>query len=221
MSDESVLIAGCRAAPRDDLSRLVYADWLDEHGRPEAAEWLRLEAEYARRWPSVPPELAGRFDAVTADRDPDWLAAVGWYRWPFLRWLVGRPVGPTVWAVESAVGEQPEYHSRAATSWSVFREDGLVIWTEAATPPSVGRVVLTAAGDASGEFPGTLPAGLTFDAVRAEVEARLGQPARQPPTGAAEFVARYPALGLEVSYGVPSPADHIQPIHSLTFRRPW
>lgn len=34
-------------AQGDDVSRLVYADWLDERGRPERAEWLRLLAAYA------------------------------------------------------------------------------------------------------------------------------------------------------------------------------
>lgn len=29
------------AAPNDDLPRLIYADWLDEHGEPERAEFIR------------------------------------------------------------------------------------------------------------------------------------------------------------------------------------
>lgn len=37
------LMAAIVAAPDDDLPRLVYADWLDEIGRSEHAEWLRRE----------------------------------------------------------------------------------------------------------------------------------------------------------------------------------
>jgi uncharacterized protein (TIGR02996 family) len=34
--------------PDDDGPRLVYADWLDEHGDPERAEFIRLQCELAR-----------------------------------------------------------------------------------------------------------------------------------------------------------------------------
>jgi uncharacterized protein (TIGR02996 family) len=32
-------------APEDDAPRLVYADWLEEHGQPERAEFIRIECE--------------------------------------------------------------------------------------------------------------------------------------------------------------------------------
>jgi uncharacterized protein (TIGR02996 family) len=44
MSDEEcALLAAVAAAPDDDVPRLVYADWLDEHDRPERAEFVRLQ----------------------------------------------------------------------------------------------------------------------------------------------------------------------------------
>lgn len=46
MSDEAAFLAGIRAEPKDDLRRLVFADWLDERGDDESrlkAEYLRLE----------------------------------------------------------------------------------------------------------------------------------------------------------------------------------
>ncbi len=49
MSDESALLAAIRQSPADDAPRLVYADWLDEHGRPERAEFIRVQCELARR----------------------------------------------------------------------------------------------------------------------------------------------------------------------------
>jgi uncharacterized protein (TIGR02996 family) len=32
----------------DDALRLVYADWLEEHGQPERAEFIRVQVELAR-----------------------------------------------------------------------------------------------------------------------------------------------------------------------------
>jgi len=42
MSDEAAFLAALRANPADDTTRLVYADWLEEQGEPEQAEYLRL-----------------------------------------------------------------------------------------------------------------------------------------------------------------------------------
>ncbi len=41
--DEDGLIRAIIDAPDDDLPRLVYADWLEEHGQPARAELLRLQ----------------------------------------------------------------------------------------------------------------------------------------------------------------------------------
>ena len=41
--DELALLKAVASAPDDDLPRLVYADWLDEHGRAERAEFVRLQ----------------------------------------------------------------------------------------------------------------------------------------------------------------------------------
>lgn len=42
-ADERALIQAIIASPADDLPRLVYADWLEEHGRPERAEFIRMQ----------------------------------------------------------------------------------------------------------------------------------------------------------------------------------
>ncbi|MBP3954144.1 TIGR02996 domain-containing protein [Gemmata sp. G18] len=42
MSDEAAFLAALKANPADDTTRLVYADWLDEHNEPVKAEYLRL-----------------------------------------------------------------------------------------------------------------------------------------------------------------------------------
>jgi uncharacterized protein (TIGR02996 family) len=43
VSDEDALLAAILADPDDDTPRLVYADWLDEHGRHDRAEFIRLQ----------------------------------------------------------------------------------------------------------------------------------------------------------------------------------
>ncbi len=41
-------LADIRARPEDDAPRLIFADWLDEHGEPERAEFIRVQCELAR-----------------------------------------------------------------------------------------------------------------------------------------------------------------------------
>ena len=42
MSEEQTFLNAIAASPFDDTPRLVYADWLDEHGEPAKAAYLRL-----------------------------------------------------------------------------------------------------------------------------------------------------------------------------------
>jgi uncharacterized protein (TIGR02996 family) len=53
------LTAAVIANPDDDLPRLVYADWCDENGQPERAEFIRVQCALARP------------DGLTADRLAD------------------------------------------------------------------------------------------------------------------------------------------------------
>src|ERR1700719_4532281 len=48
MSPEKSFLHAILEAPDDDLPRLVYADWLDEHGDPARAEFVRVQCELAR-----------------------------------------------------------------------------------------------------------------------------------------------------------------------------
>src|SRR5262245_8205768 len=48
VTDGEALIRSILAAPADDAPRLVYADWLEEQGRPEDAEFVRVQVELAR-----------------------------------------------------------------------------------------------------------------------------------------------------------------------------
>ncbi|HVK09244.1 MAG TPA: TIGR02996 domain-containing protein [Gemmataceae bacterium] len=60
-ADGAALLRAVIETPADDAPRLVYADWLDDHGRPAWAEFIRLQVAAAREpcpntW--VPPRQA-------------------------------------------------------------------------------------------------------------------------------------------------------------------
>ena len=48
MTEAEAFLAGIIENPDDDGLRLVYADWLEEHGQPERAELIRLQVGRAR-----------------------------------------------------------------------------------------------------------------------------------------------------------------------------
>ncbi len=73
------LLAACRARPADDLPRLVLADWLDENGQPERAEFVRVQVELAHPTADVERirRLKKREADLLAEYEPDW---TGGYR---------------------------------------------------------------------------------------------------------------------------------------------
>src|SRR5438270_510567 len=46
--DERAFFDPIRDAPADDGPRLIYADWLDEHGQPDRADFVRLQCALDR-----------------------------------------------------------------------------------------------------------------------------------------------------------------------------
>jgi len=76
MSDNDAFLDAIRAAPNDVATRLVYADWLDEHGHGGSA-FLRAECE----WFDLPhgpqkEECFARLQKAGVDLESYWLAAV-------------------------------------------------------------------------------------------------------------------------------------------------
>jgi uncharacterized protein (TIGR02996 family) len=47
VTDQAALLRAILEAPADDAPRLVYADWLEENGEHERAEFIRVQAELA------------------------------------------------------------------------------------------------------------------------------------------------------------------------------
>jgi uncharacterized protein (TIGR02996 family) len=73
MSDRDALLRAICENPDDDAPRLVYADWLDEHGDPRQAEFIRVQIELARG-----PAAAQRFDTLKKREDDLWGAMKKW-----------------------------------------------------------------------------------------------------------------------------------------------
>jgi uncharacterized protein (TIGR02996 family) len=48
MTPDEAFIESIRETPDDDAPRLIYADWLDDHGQQERAEFIRVQCELAR-----------------------------------------------------------------------------------------------------------------------------------------------------------------------------
>ena len=56
--------------PDNDALRLVYADWLDEHGEPERAEFIRVQIELVHaNTQTDPPEVAPLYAERWGDFD--------------------------------------------------------------------------------------------------------------------------------------------------------
>src|SRR5262245_48641373 len=74
MSSDRAFLADILANPDDDAPRLVYADWLEEHGDPIRAGFIHLQIEHARL-PTHDPrrrEMVEREKAMLAEHAAAW-----------------------------------------------------------------------------------------------------------------------------------------------------
>jgi uncharacterized protein (TIGR02996 family) len=76
MSSEASLLAEIRALPDDDVPRLVYADWLEDNGDTDRAEFLLLQVRLVRAPEHSPErfELEERSEDLLARHQRAWLA---------------------------------------------------------------------------------------------------------------------------------------------------
>jgi len=108
MSIAEALLAAIREAPEDDLPRLAYADWLEENGDPQRAEFIHVQIERANLPDGDERDagLAGRErDLLRAGRG-QWLRGlpeIGGIEWgEFSRGFVGSVRAESVDAFEKA-----------------------------------------------------------------------------------------------------------------------
>jgi uncharacterized protein (TIGR02996 family) len=83
MTDEAALLAAILARPDEDTPRLMYADWLDEHGQPERAEFIRIQCD-----PTADEAAEDRAAELEERNRTKWLAGLPQFpgaRWEFRR----------------------------------------------------------------------------------------------------------------------------------------
>jgi len=81
MLDEQAFLETIFERPEDDGPRLVYADWLDEHGHTDRAEFIRVQIESSKVAPRTAAHraFAKRERALLAKRRTDWFGEFdGW-----------------------------------------------------------------------------------------------------------------------------------------------
>jgi uncharacterized protein (TIGR02996 family) len=134
MTDRAAFLAAIAAAPDDDLPRLIFADWLDEHGDPGRAEFIRLQCAAARGEPCD----HHRADALEAEHRTAWL----------------RPLARAVFRAEFRRG----FVEHAVLSAAAFLADGPALRR---TTPLRGVTLLGARRVLPELVRGSLLAGLT------------------------------------------------------------
>jgi uncharacterized protein (TIGR02996 family) len=106
MSTGDDLLAAIWAAPHDDLPRLTYADWLDDHGDPARAEFIRLQVQTARTDPTDPGWLPAKLrEYELFDR-----------HWTARRKPIDHPPLSRPWSGQSAVWAPPLNSPEALTA---------------------------------------------------------------------------------------------------------
>lgn len=76
MTHDEAFIQAIREAPDDDAPRLIYADWLEEHGQADRAEFIRIQCRLARM-PEADPNAASLWARAEELLRANWEAWVG------------------------------------------------------------------------------------------------------------------------------------------------
>ena len=88
MTHDDAFLQAITESPDDNTPRLVFADWLEDHGRPYRAAFVRVQCELARlpdalRAGSRREELEARGRELLARRESQWLGPI---HSPLLHW---------------------------------------------------------------------------------------------------------------------------------------
>jgi len=146
MGVEDAFLRDILAHPEDDTPRLVFADWLEENGRPERAEFIRVQCELARlNTPHKPRPLCGcrpcvltrrQLELETGDRKTARLPLVNWNEVFAREWPLPAP-GDSRWSTKWRRGfvhaltcsaEDWLFHGRAILDRRPVYEVSLTEW---------------------------------------------------------------------------------------------
>jgi len=132
-AEQQAFMAAILAAADDDAPRLIYADWLDEHGESDLAEFIRVQCELssaARR--GEPYEwddpLRTREKLLVRGNRDRWLAGLP-DQWAY-RFVRGFPH-----RVTARADRQPSHRGRSGAALGRFGSvcefsDGRRVWSE-------------------------------------------------------------------------------------------
>src|SRR5262249_45999900 len=92
MDQHEAFLHAILEAPDDDAPRLVYADWLDDHGDSDRAEFIRLQCALAKLPPDAPqrPAMRQREEELLSLHSWEWAVGFGWkvQEWQFVRGFI-------------------------------------------------------------------------------------------------------------------------------------
>lgn len=101
-TDEAAFLRAIQDDPNDDVARLVFADWLDEHGQPERAEFIRVQIELTKLDEGNPRKhfLNHRQEVLRAKYEKVWLQPLPKLHHAQFEFRRGFPSGITINAWE-------------------------------------------------------------------------------------------------------------------------
>ncbi len=77
MSERTAFIDAIIKNPDDNTARLIFADWLEENGKPERAEFIRLQIEAKELLNDGEMNQFGRADVLEVSYRSAWRSAIG------------------------------------------------------------------------------------------------------------------------------------------------
>lgn len=173
MDDQQALLAAVLEFPQQDAPRLIYADWLDEHGDAARAEFIRVSIElewrpYSERRTAHYRDTLVRFRALVSAHRAGWVAPFtaeptrALFRRGFLEWA--RLTADEVVRIEdAALALEPVFELE------VF---GPYPWQGGAPPSGDAALRRLAAWPGRGRFRTVVLSGLTISyAALAELRA--------------------------------------------------
>jgi uncharacterized protein (TIGR02996 family) len=138
MTEDAAFLQAIIANPDDDSLRLIYADWLEEHGQADRAAFIRVQCELVRpaldeqRW----QELRARERQLLDEHEKEWAAPVqnlfpdgeaslGGLRFYFRRGFIGAislTAEMFVRRAEAPFSLAPVEHAEFAPPWCYARD---------------------------------------------------------------------------------------------------
>jgi uncharacterized protein (TIGR02996 family) len=78
MTHDEAFLEDIIAHPEDDAPRLIYADWLEEHGQQERAEFIRVQVALATLHDDDPrrEELVAREQELLESHRKEWRGVI-------------------------------------------------------------------------------------------------------------------------------------------------